>query len=412
MSANRRGFLETVRSFPAPVWVVFIGTFVNRFGTFVGVFLVLYLTHAGYTIPQAGLAVAAFGAGGIAAAGLGGYLADRVGRRETLVYSSVASAAATMALAYVHGLPLVVVLSFLVGTFSNMFRPPAGAILADIVPPEDRVVALGVMRFFINAGFAVGPGVAGLLADRSFVLGFGFDAGTSLAFAVISQAFLPAGAPHAERREERGAGMRAIARDHAFVLFLVASFLASAAYLQSSSTLPLWVHANGYPNSVFGALVSLNGVVIIAAELLIISVTRRMRVLPTVAAGYILVGIGFGLTGFAHTIPLLAVTVLIWSLGEMIGTPMAAAHVANAAPATLRGRYNGAWALTWSLGLVVGSIGGTWLFAHDPRILWLACFVAGAFAAGLVLVSPRKRGESSSPRASLRDDAQSGAPSP
>jgi MFS family permease len=71
-----------LRSLPRPVWLLLAGSFVNRFGGFVLPFLVLYLTHRGYTAAQAGTAVAAYGIGSVTASMVGGHLADSIGRRE------------------------------------------------------------------------------------------------------------------------------------------------------------------------------------------------------------------------------------------------------------------------------------------------------------------------------------------
>ena len=81
-------------------------------------------------------------------------------------------------------------------------------------------------------------------------------------------------------------------------------------------------------------------------ELALIALTQRFRPRPTIAVGTLLIGMGFALTGFAHSIPLLALTVLVWSLGEMVAVPMSSAFVANLAPVHMRGRYSGAWATT------------------------------------------------------------------
>src|SRR6478672_9657979 len=64
----------TLRTLPRPMWVLVFGTFLNRFGDFVYVFLVLYLTQHGYTAPQAGLAIGSYGVGSLVAAALGGRL--------------------------------------------------------------------------------------------------------------------------------------------------------------------------------------------------------------------------------------------------------------------------------------------------------------------------------------------------
>jgi MFS family permease len=90
-------FRENLRALPAPAWILFGGIFVNRFGTFVMPFLVLYLTRNGYSVAQSGLAAGVYGAGHFVASALGGHLADRIGRRNTIVLSMLGSAAAMLA---------------------------------------------------------------------------------------------------------------------------------------------------------------------------------------------------------------------------------------------------------------------------------------------------------------------------
>ena len=80
------------------------GTFINRFGMFVLPFLVLYLRDLGYSAPQGGIAVGMYGVGGIAAVGVGGLLADRIGRKHSVALSMFGSAASTLALSQAHTL--------------------------------------------------------------------------------------------------------------------------------------------------------------------------------------------------------------------------------------------------------------------------------------------------------------------
>src|SRR5439155_2885626 len=97
-TANVTNLRQNLRALPPAAWILFGGTFVNRFGTFVMPFLVLYLTRSGYSIAQAGLAGGAYGGGHMIASMLGGHLADRIGRRNTIALSMFASAAAMLAL--------------------------------------------------------------------------------------------------------------------------------------------------------------------------------------------------------------------------------------------------------------------------------------------------------------------------
>src|SRR5436853_2682674 len=91
---------------PRQYWVLWTGTLVNRAGTFVEPFAVLYLTtQRGFTAAQAGVALTAYGAGAAASQLVGGWSADRVGRRATLVAGLCAAAGSLVLLGLARGLP-------------------------------------------------------------------------------------------------------------------------------------------------------------------------------------------------------------------------------------------------------------------------------------------------------------------
>jgi len=48
-----------LRALPTAAWMLFFGSFLNKFGAFVVPFLALYLTSTGYTLADAGLAIGA-----------------------------------------------------------------------------------------------------------------------------------------------------------------------------------------------------------------------------------------------------------------------------------------------------------------------------------------------------------------
>ncbi len=387
---------------PPAAWVLFAGTFVNRFGGFVLVFLVLYLRQRGYSAAEAGLALSAYGAGSLAASAAGGHLADRIGRRNAIALSMFASAAATLALSQAPSLALVVILSGLAGLASELYRPASAALVADLTPAGGRVTAFALYRLAINAGFAAGPVVGGLLAERSFFLVFLGDAITSALFGAVALFALPQGVRSRPHEEETGA-VRAILADRTFCSFLAASLAGALVYLQATATLPLQVVAHGHAKAVYGALMSLNGLAIVALELPLSLATRRLPPRPVMAAGSVLVGVGFGLTALAGSVPALAATVAVWTLGEMVFSPVASAYVADLAPAALRGRYSGAWGLTWGVALVAGPPLGTLLYSWRHAAVWVACLALGCVAAALILAErePRVR-----PQAPLELDAR------
>ncbi|HEV2757355.1 MAG TPA: MFS transporter [Actinomycetota bacterium] len=391
MSEPVRSLRENLRDLPRTAWIVCGGAFVNRFGSFVSVFLILYLTGEGYSAAAAGTAVAAYGVGHLAASGIGGYLTDRIGRRETIVLSMYSSAAAMLLLSQVRGLGPITACVGLIGLAAELYRPATSALLADLVPPDQRVAAFAVWRLAVNAGFALGPAAAGFLADRSFFWLFVGDAATSLVFGTVALVTLPKGAPAPTDTAAAGGALAPMLRDRAFVAFLVASTGITYVYLQSMSVLALHVKAEGLSTSDYGLLVSLNGLLIVFIELPIASVTQRLNARRVIAFGFGVTGLGFALTAFAGSMLPLAATVVLWTIGEVVDAPVSSAYVAALAPDHMRGRYMGAWGLTWSLGLILAPSVGARAFAASPNGAWLACGAIGTAAAAIMLLAGRDR---------------------
>ena len=97
-------------------WVLCAGAFINRAGTMVVPFMTLYLVSArGFSIVVAGEMLAGFGGGAVVAPLIGGALADRVGRRVTLLGGTLTTATIMVALAYARLTGLIVVLILLLG---------------------------------------------------------------------------------------------------------------------------------------------------------------------------------------------------------------------------------------------------------------------------------------------------------
>ena len=374
---------------PRLVWVLFAGTLVNRFGSFVFVFLALYLKGKGYSAPEIGLAMGAYGVGAIGASLVGGWLADRFGRRNSIVLSMVLSATAMLGLSQAQGYGVLLFLIGLAGFCAEMYRPAATALIADVTTPAQRVTAFSVYRLAINLGFAVGPAVGGLIAHRSFFLLFVGDAVTSLVYAGIALAMIPNRVVEHHSQGERRSAVRAIAHDTSFLAYLGATLMASMVFMQHVSGYPLQMDAYGHSSRVYGLLISINGLLICLVELPLTTFTRRRRARTMMMTGMIVFGAAFVATGFVSTIPLLAAAVVVWTIGEMFYFPVAAAHIAAVSPPDMRGRYQGAWGIAWGLGAVVGPVVGTMVFAWNPRALWLAC--GGCAVAGSLLLIPGTR---------------------
>ena len=373
---------QSLRALPRSVWVLFLGTFINRFGTFVVPFLALYLIDRGFTKMEAGLAVSTYGIGHLFASIIGGHLADTLGRRQTILLSMVASAVTMVAFSQAATYPVILTLAFLAGLATEVYRPASSALLTDLVAPEHRVTAFVGYRIAINAGFAFGPAVAGWLAAKSFFWLFIGDAVTSVIFGIITLVALPAGVSLSKTQPIgwRGA-LNTIRRDRRFLRVLAASFLAGLIFMQMSTTLGMEIARHGYSTGVFGWILSLNGILIVLIELPLTSWVRRFPTLRLMALGYLLCGLGFGMNALGGTIPWFVLAMTVFTFGEMISLPVGTAYIAELAPTEMRGRYNGVNGLTWALALIIGPSTGMALFTWNPNALWLASAMCGLGAA-------------------------------
>lgn len=387
--SQRRTMRRNIRELPRPAWILVAGNCINWFASFAIVFLALYLTKRGFSIPEAGGAVAAFGGGGIAAGILAGHLADRYGRRTTMAVSMFASAATILLLYFVHPYPALLVLALAAGLATGTWRPASRALMADVVPEGQRITAYALVRFAGHAGFAGGAAVAGFLANRSFFWVFVMDAATSVMFGLMALLALPEGRRTARSEDvERGA-YATIAADRAFLLLFAASMFVAFIYSQQQTTLPLYVQRIAHLRPAdFGLLISLNGLLVLAIELPLSSLTMRRPPKQMIGLGFLLFGAGFALTASAHGLLALLGTVAIWTLGEMVSAPVAYAYLADLAPEHLRGRYQGIYELAWGFGGVAGPAVGALLFTWSVNGLWAVCGALGLAASLLVLASP------------------------
>ena len=382
-----------LRALPAAAWILCFGTFLNKFGAFVVPFLTLYLTGQGYTAGEAGLAVGAYGVGGLVASLLGGHLADKVGRRKTIVLSMFLGAATMLLLSQAHGLPAVILVTALTGLTNEFYRPASTALLTDLVPSSQRVTAFASLRMAFNAGFAFGPATAGFLAAYGYFWLFAGDAATSVLFGLVALVALPRGAHDVRSNASWSDAMVVLRHDRKLHQLLLANFAIALVFFQMASTFGLHVTKLGFSPAVYGAIVSLNGALVVFCELLLTMFTRRFPARRVMAVGYVLCAAGYALNAFAHTIPALVLCMVLFTFGEMVTMPMASAYMADLAPADMRGRYMGVSGLTWAVAMIIGPGLGMKLFTLSPATYWAVSGGLGLLAAAVISINVSARSE-------------------
>lgn len=376
---------EMIAGLPRPFWVLFAGTLINRTGTFVVPFLAIYLTRVrGFSATQAGMVAALYGAGVAIAAPVGGAMADRVGRRATMMFALGAGGVGMILFGFLRPLGLIALAAFVVAMLGEMYRPAMQAAILDVVPARDRVRAIGLIYWVINLGVSFGLSLGGLLATMSFTLLFLGDGATSLAFGVLVwRAVAESRPPHPVRAGPAGAlhhvGEFFVAfRDPPFVVFLALNVVIAAIFMQHLTTLPLDMIAHGLSSATFGVVMALNGVLIVLVQPFLGPWLSRRNPSRVLATGTALVACGFGLNAFARTAALYALAVSVWTVGEILVLPIAGAIVGDLAPPEVRGRYQGAHGLSFGFAACLAPLAGTFVFQRSGApALWWGCLAAG-----------------------------------
>jgi MFS family permease len=397
MSQNKNIFTSLTEGLPPTYWLIWTGTLINRLGGFVIPFLTLYLTvKREIPVSQAALVVSLFGAGSFLAQLTGGELTDRLGRRPVMLMSFFITPIFMITLGLARNLTLIAIATFIVGFFTDLYRPAVGAAIADLVPPESRTRAYGYNYWAINLGAAVAPLLAGLMAGHNFFILFLADALTTAIFGLIVLFGIhetrPTEAHHATHASlnER---IHQIKREPILLIFSVLALFFGMIYMQSNVTLPLDMQSNGLGPQFYGATIAINGFLIILVTIPISNMATHWPRFETIALSAILLGAGFGFTAFANTLPLYMVSVGIWTLGEIAATAVAPAIIADLSPVELRGLYQGIFGSAWGLAFFIGPLAGGWIFEHlGKNTLWLGCFGLGVVLAicYLIMSAPAK----------------------
>ena len=391
-------FQNVVGGLPRAYWVLWCGIFVNRMGSFVIPFLTLYLTQErGFSLVQAGLVAALYGAGGMVASPLGGFLADRIGRRHTMLAALGLGGIGMMALGFIHRIEFLAPACFLVAIPYEGYRPAFHAAVADLVPISDRVRAFGLNYWVINLGFSIGLSLGGFLATRSFVWLFVGDGFTTLVFALLVWRLVPETRPALTEMEsahpDRGMvqGFLAPYRDLPFAAFLALSVCTLMIFLQHTTTMAVDMGRHGISRAAFGSVIAINGILIVLVQPFVGQWLTRMNRSRVLAVGVALIGAGFGLNRIAHSVPQYALGVVVWTLGEICVLPVANAIVADVARPELRGRYQGAYGLSWGIATCIAPVAGTSVLQHfGSGALWTGCFVVALLvAAGQLALAPQ-----------------------
>lgn len=348
------------------VWSLVAGTFLSRIGTYMTMpFLAIYLHQvAGMEAGWVGTVIGVSFLVGMFSSFLGGVWSDRFGRYPIMLISLLGWSATFVGFAMVQTWLGFFLVSACNGFFRNLFEPTSKALIGDIAPPEKLMHVFRARYLAINAGAALGP-LAGVYLGSAHTTGpFWVTAGICLSYllllVVVSIRF-PATAVWTKSRQSvtfRKA-WQAAAIDRAFRSYLLGSSFVYAAYAQMESTLAQYMaNAPGITDGIqlYSWLVLTNTIAVLSLQAPVMRLFRRKPPIVALQAGALLLGAGlFGFGAFPSWIGLV-LSMVVFSVGELLCFVTGEIVVQELAPSELRGTYFGASGLAF-----IGQGVGPWL---------------------------------------------------
>lgn len=384
------------RRLPRTFWYLWAGMLLNRLGGFLYLILANYLKTKQFSDKHIGFLMALYGIGALMAGPCGGFLADRIGRRKTMIFSTFTGALSMVHLGLAQTPVHIFIAAWLLGFLGSLYRPASQAAVADVVEPVDRAKAYGWMYWASNLGFAGAAAISGLLRNAKipYLYLFVIDAAAMALFGMLivftvseTKAIVSTQDPFS--KAEKGTWAPYV--NGMFVAFLFAQFLVEMLYHQADTALPLDLNHQRFPDYFFNRLVMINGILICLVQ------PFAVRILPSfprryvLALGALLVGLGFCLPSLHKGIWMYACSIVIWTLGEIAVSSVIPLFINEVSPPQLRGSYQGAYQLTWSAAFCVSPLLGTFVLDRFGRqTLWVGCLALGSIAAAIHFIVSKR----------------------
>ena len=409
--------LDAVRGFRRPVYAVAGGRLINVFGAgLVYPFATIHFhLEVGLALSIVGVGLLANNVATATGTAVGGYLADRYGRRPVMVGSMALSALTLAAYALVTTGVGFVAVATAAGLTTGLYAPASQAMIADLTDPGERERGYGLLKVASNVGFGSGFVVGGVLYEFANTAVFVADGLTSAVVAVVLLAALPRvhdGRAAATLSESVGDWGRAISQRRLLGLALLNVGFA-VMYAQMQATVPVVASETlGLDSAEIGTLYVLNPIVLVVFQMPVlgaIGAWRRTRGLVASTAFWAVSFLAIVLVEFVPTllgaagvepaargtsflaVGLIGAFLVLRTVGEVLHSPLVTSLASDLGHADERGSRLSLIEIAKRLGMGVGAaLGGAFFDYGVAALLWPALIVGCAgLAIGLLVLEQR-----------------------
>ncbi len=374
-------------------WLLSIVMLVNRSGTMVIPFMTIYCTQQlHFTLPQAGVVMALFGAGAIVGAYIGGNSTDKFGFYTQQLASLLLGGVMFIVVGFLKTYESLCIGTFFLSVCNESFRPANAAAVAFYSQSNNTTRSISLNRLAINLGWAVGGTLGGILASVNYHLLFWVDGCTNIMAALLLLKLLPYG-KNKHQHHTKTIKKKAYS-DYHYMIFIVITFFFASCFFLLFTIQPVFFKTEWKFNEVFiGILMALNGVIIVIAEMVIVYKLERKKLNTYfIRIGFIVSGIAFVCLNIlppGHLSAVIAITLI--TIGEMLSMPFMNSFWIERSSHYNRGQYAAWYAIAWSIAQIAAPIFGSNIAASAGfTILWWVVAAICVIAAFCILLLEQK----------------------
>lgn len=355
-------------------WTIIIGTMFGRLVTSMSIpFLSIYLTQVlGASPTQTGITVAVSSLAGVLASFYGGYISDIVGRKIVMLISVFGWAAVFFGFSVAQHLWVFFLVNTLNGLCRSVFEPTSRALLSDITPPESKLLVFNLRYAAINLGVVFGPIIGLQLGSAESTFPFLIAGIVYVAYGIVLFMQFKAHRSSMPARTQAQAprlleALTITGKDRVFLPVLLGTIFCVLGYGHFGSTMAQYLAMNTHftnGGQLFSYMLSLNAITVLVVQYPIVRTASKFPPIVPLILGNICVALSLLLVGLAGGVALLMISVVLFTIGEVLLFTMMDMLIDRIAKPEMKGTYFGTIGFN-NLGSVMAPI-----FGGVVRPLW------------------------------------------
>lgn len=353
---------------------------------------VYYVERLGFAAALVGLALAVRQLLQQGVTLFGGMLADLVGVRGLIGAGVLIRAVGFVCLAWAATPGLLFLAMILSALGGALFEAPSRAAVAALTEEHERARYYSLSGVIGGLGMTIGPLLGALLLRLNFQV---VSLTAACCFVAVSAiTLLLPKVRVAANGQTIGQGLGLALRDRPFLAFTALLMGYWFMWVQLTISLPLAAERLTNSSDGVALIYTLNsGLTVLLQYPLLRLIERRWRPLPILIVGMALMALGLGSVAAAGTLGALLLSVVIFTFGTLLATPVQQSVSASLADPRALGSYFGVNALALAFGGSLGNFSGGLLIdaargIGEPALPWLTFALIGlASAIGLAMLS-------------------------